>query len=266
MTAPPVEPRTWPRRRWWLLLMLVFAGQLAFIFGLSNRTPFIVRPPARAPVLHLAGNASAELMALWDPTLFALPHSQGFSALAWTVGPPAETRAAPAPEPMDYLSLLVGQLGAEFNQFVATNRFGRPPARPEAAPDPGLPTLFLPPALPAPSSVRLEGPLAQRRLIRPLVAPSVAHTEILANSVVQIVVDADGRTISPGVLLERSGSTEADRRALELAQGARFESIRVSGPGRPVNEAGALTWGKLIFEWQTIPVTLSNAPPTITQP
>jgi len=31
MTAAPVEREAWPRRRWWLTLLLVFTGQLAFI-------------------------------------------------------------------------------------------------------------------------------------------------------------------------------------------------------------------------------------------
>jgi len=260
MTAAPVEREAWPRSRWWLMLLLVLAGQLAFIFGLSDRRPLIVRPPATAPVLHLTDHASAELMALWDPTLFALPHRQGFSAAAWTVSPPQETRLVPPPERVEYLDLPIHQLGADFNRLVATNRFEPAPARPEPPPELALPTLASPPTMPAPSMMRVEGELAGRRLLKPIELPSWPHTEILTNSIVQIIVDADGWTISPGALLSGSGLNEADQFALKLARAARFESVRPVGPAQAANPASRPMWGKLIFEWQTVP--FSNAPPT----
>jgi hypothetical protein len=260
MIATAVEPKAWPRRRWWLLLALVFTGQLALIFVLSDRRPLQVRPPAPAPVLHLAGSASAGMMALWDPTLFALPHRQGFSAIAWTVNPPQETRSPSPPEPLEYLALADQPLGADFNRLVATNRFEFAPARPEAPLPLALPTLFSPPTMPAPSTVRVEGALAERRLLTPIEPPSWPHTEMLSNSIVQIVVDADGRTVSPGALLSLSGAMEADQFALKLARAARFEPVKPAGPDQAANKASPLTWGKLIFEWQTVPVPTSNVP------
>jgi hypothetical protein len=250
---------TWPRRRWWLMLALIFLGQLALIFSLSSRSVLRERPPARAPVLQLANSRSSELMALWDPTLFALPHRQGFSALVWNVRQPSETSAAPQSEPIEYLDFSGRELGAVFNQFVATNRFEPPPMHLESAPDLGLPTLIAPQANSAPSRVRIEGALARRRLFAPIAAPPIPHTEILAPTVVQVVVDADGRTVfavvSPG-----SGLREADQRALELTRNVRFESVRPFGPDQPANQAGTLTTGKLIFEWQTVPMpATSNA-------
>jgi len=252
-------PMMWPRRRWWLMIVLLFLGQLALIFGLGSRAPVSIRAPARAPVLQLANSRSSELMALWDPTLFALPHRQGFSALVWNVRQPSEASAAPQSEPIEYLDFSGRELGAVFNQFVATNRFEPPPMRLESTPDLGLPTLIAPLAYSAPSTVRMEGALARRKLVTPIAAPPVPHTEILAPTVVQVVVDADGRTIfavvSPG-----SGLREADQRALELARHVRFESVRPSGPDQPANQAGTLTPGRLIFEWQTVPVpATSNA-------
>jgi hypothetical protein len=266
MTSAAVENRIWPRRHWWLLLALVFAGQLSLIFTLSDRTPLKVRPPAPAPVLQFAGNASAELLALWDPTLFALPHPQGFSAAAWIVSPPQETRAAPPPEPADFLSLPFRQLGADFNRFVATNRFDPPPPRPEPPPDLSLPNLFSQPLLPAPSAVRIEGALAQRRLLKPIVVPAWPHTDILDNSVVQIEVSADGRTISVAPIPPGSGSPTADQEALKLAREARFESVKGSGPAQAANQADPLTFGVMVFEWQTVAMPPTNAPPITPQP
>jgi hypothetical protein len=206
-------------------------------------------------------------MAIWDPTLFALPHRQGFSAGAWTVNPPPETRSAPVPEPLEYLALADQPLGADFNRLVATNRFEFAPARPEPPPQLALPAFFSPPAIPAPSRVRVEGELAGRALLKPIEPPAWPHSEILANTVVQIVVDADGRMVAPGVMLPPgSGSKTADQMALELARKASFESVRSSGPAPAASQAGSLTWGKLVFEWQTVPEAPSNAPPKTPQP
>ena len=108
--------------------------------------------------------------------------------------------------------------------------------------------------------MRVEGELAGRRLLKPIELPSWPHTEILTNSIVQIIVDADGWTISPGALLSGSGLNEADQYALRLARVARFESVRPLGPAHATNPASRPMWGKLIFEWQTVP--FSNAPPT----
>src|SRR5437899_1340153 len=128
-------PGSWPRRRWWMMLILIFTGQLALIFGLSNYAPPRIRRPAPAPELQFANGLSPELLALWDPTLFALPHRHGFSALVWNVRQPAETSVAPQAEPIDYLDFSGLGLGSVFNQFIATNRFEPPPTHFETAPD-----------------------------------------------------------------------------------------------------------------------------------
>jgi hypothetical protein len=82
MNGALAEPRAWARRRWWVVIALVFGAQLGLIFWLSERTPARPRPPAAAPALRLlTGPASVEWLALNDPTLFALPHLLNFSGL-----------------------------------------------------------------------------------------------------------------------------------------------------------------------------------------
>ena len=104
MTAAPAEPRPWSLRRWWGLVALIFVVQLGLIFWLGNRNPIRPRPPARgANASSLPRTASAELLALDDPTLFTLPHPQGFSGPAWRSAPQPEFRPFEWPAPTNRL-------------------------------------------------------------------------------------------------------------------------------------------------------------------
>jgi len=96
----------------------------------------------------------------------------------------------------------------------------------------------------------------------------------LANSVVQVVVDAEGRPISatlypddsgPGPRTFGSGLKEADEQALALAKAARFNPMTGGGPDRVTSPTAQLTWGRMIFQWHTLPVA-TNAPPATPQP
>jgi hypothetical protein len=110
------------------------------------------------------------------------------------------------------------------------------------------------------STLRLSGELASRRL---LVAPELRpwpSTEILSNSVVQLLVGADGRPISALLLKPGSASTEADQYALRSATKVRFESINGADPLKPL---AAIALGQMIFEWQTVPLPSTNSPPDI---
>ena len=87
-----LSPAPWPRHRWGTLIALAFAAHVGLIFAFGDRRPVVSRPPGPAPELRLA-IGSNELLALHDPTLFALPHPRGFTAAAWreisqTVFPP----------------------------------------------------------------------------------------------------------------------------------------------------------------------------------
>src|SRR3954463_6569510 len=60
--------------RWLTWVGLVFTIQIGIIVWFSERGKPAVKKPAPAPMLSLAGRGSSELLALRDPTLFALPH------------------------------------------------------------------------------------------------------------------------------------------------------------------------------------------------
>lgn len=251
MNTANIEARPWSRRRWGTLIALVFAMHVGLIFALGDRKPVTPRPPASAPTLSVAPK-SDECIALNDPTLFALPHREGFAGEAWLKIPNVKYQPFRWTEPPRLLSLPVQKLGDMFAQFMQTNLLApfeleiKPTAEVTA---PVVPEIGL--MIATHSTLRLEGGLAHQRLINPPELPSQPWTDLLTNSVVQVLVSPDGEVISPG-LLGRSGSPAADQFALEVARSVRFERSR--------NGDAKLTVGVLIFEWHTVPMTNAPAP------
>jgi hypothetical protein len=94
--------------------------------------------------------------------------------------------------------------------------------------------------------------LASRRLLNPPKLQSWPASDLLTNSVMRVLVGADGTVISAIQLFTPpgSGSKEADQQALDLSRAARFEPLHTG--------AENLTFGTLIFQWHTLPLT--NAP------
>ena len=252
MTSALVEWRSWSQRRWWGMIGLIFGVQLALIFWLGDASPISPRPAARTFTFRLAGSASSELLALHDPTLFALPHPQ-------LVAPRPEFHSFVWSEPTNYLLPPIDQLGASFNRFVETSIFNSLP--PPAKPPPDLTTPALPawPASAEHSTVRLEWDQAPRQLLTPLELRSWVSPDILTNSVVQIVVGAEGTPASV-TLLSGSGSRAADQEALEQANAARFEPLGRNPLGTALNPVATLSWGRMIFRWHTLPPPPTNAP------
>ena len=258
MTLASVQPRPWPRRRWWIVVAFVFAVQLGLIFGLSDKRISYPRQRGSTPALELVRSTAAELLSLNDPTLFALPHRQGFAGLAWLGIPYPPTNSFDWSEEPFWLPLSIEKLGAVFEGSGGTSNSNLPlsPTRPE-------PALTITEAGPLPaaqakSRLRLEDGLAGRTLITPIELPRERYTDLLADSVVQIVVDSEGRPISVPVLLSSSGSPTADQDAMRLARIARFNAIANGGPGRVANPLAHLTWGRMIFQWQTLPLPETN--------
>src|SRR5205809_2267792 len=169
MIPVSLEPRPWSRRRWWGFLGLVFGLQVALIFCLSDKSVNRLRPAtAVAPRLHLVENASAEVLALNNPTLFALPHPQGFSGHAWLNVQLQKFQSFNWDEPAQLLPLPIQELGSAFTAIFKTTNSDS--IQLSLMPEPAL----MPPEIPPPtitqdrSVVRITGSLAQRRLLRPL--------------------------------------------------------------------------------------------------
>ena len=78
----PRTRRSWPLSRWLVLIVLVLAVQVLLIFIFGARKPITPMVVKGAPKLELTTSSSEWLM-LNDPTLFALPNSEGFAGPAW---------------------------------------------------------------------------------------------------------------------------------------------------------------------------------------
>jgi hypothetical protein len=256
-----VESGSWRRRRWWILIGLIFVIQLGLIFLLSDRKPPRVRRVKPQVQLAFASAATAELWALSDPTLFALPNARGFSAMAWLKAPRLTVRRFDWTEPTNWLALSVERLGS------ARHQSGEAPAIQALAsailsePEVTMPEISSPalPVLPEQSTWRLEGGLASLRLQNSLSLTNPAHSDWLTNSIVLLTVSSDGKPFSVPILLTGSGSKTADDQALYQASLLRFEPVL----NQPLDKKPALVFGKVIFEWATIPLPSTNLPATV---
>jgi len=259
MNESALEQR-WPRKRWWLVIGLMLCCQAGLIFWLGENSFPQPRLPARAPLLRIAGPASGPIVALTDPTLFALPHSQSFSGDAWlnATSPPALALSLDWPDKPSWLPLSTESLGELFSRFAETNFFE---SRRSVKSDTTLTMPRLPPRIQSEQESRaiVTGELARRRLVTPFDLHAWPHTDTLTNTVVRVLVDSGGQTISAD-LMSGSGLAAADQYALAQAAGARFESFEQEGPDRNHSSVQGLTWGDLVFEWRTLPLPLTNAP------
>ena len=120
--------------------------------------------------------------------------------------------------------------------------------------------------VPQQSRIRIQGALARRELLSRLQPPSWPHSEILSNTTVQLVVDASGQPFS-ATLLSRSGLAAADESALRMVTEARFKPLPLpTGLAARTGSVGKgedLTWGRIIFEWHTLPVPGTNVLPPL---
>jgi len=251
MSSVPAQAATWPRRRWWLLTGLIFVSQVTLIFWLGEHGHPRPRALGPAPGLRLVRGWS-QALALQDPTVFALPHRQGFSGPAWLDSKPLEFPAYDWSEPPRWLPMSLAPLSDNFSEVQETNPFDPIQLLAGSAPELTRPDpIVLAPAR-GQSSCRLEGGLAGRKLLSNPKLPPWQRPEILTNSVVQLVVDGQGRPLS-AVLLSSSGWKEADDLALAEARMARLEPLQAAGPQPASRPSDELSWGELIFEWQTLP-------------
>jgi len=263
--APPatgVGTLRWPRAaRWWILVALALAAHVGLILWLGDRSPIRPRPAAPTSTLQLTPAAARQMLALTDPTLFALPHREGFSGPAWLTFLPQRVQPFLWTEPPCWLSPESQQLGTI--ELAAARESVDSESTPVVAPP--EPALYLPieeksNPFPEHSKLRVTGELARRRLLTPLEPPPWPHSDLLTDTVVQLVVGPDGIPVSTPTLLARSGNPEADRYALEKSGTARFEALEPSDAVTATNPVARLMWGQFVFAWHTLPLPATNKP------
>ena len=253
MTAPTAEERAWTPGRWIVVAGGIMAAQVLLIVLLSDRTSVLPRHPRSSLRIALLGAPGADsrlnsLAIPTDPTLFALANQREFTGAAWKrpqpTGPrlpdwidqgPSETPPLPTglgSAPVDYLRA---------HRVPSLAALGRVPTSMG-----GLASR--PMAVRTQSLVSVEGVLAERPLLAPLKAPSWPHQDLLTNTVVDLTVNQAGFAVSASTR-QSSGLATADRKALEIARAARFQT----GPSDRLDQ------GSLVIAWHTLAPT--NAPP-----
>ena len=256
MNGHALEPVRWSRRRWLGFVAALIVAQVGGILYLGEQIlPGARRPPFSTTVHLVLDDKSRQQLAaqpgVSDPTLFALPSLRGFSGAAWMTFPSPDFRPPDWTYAPHWLHLEESSLGHAFEQFVTTNQ--PPPLQlvnnslPPPRAEPNFPNEPLPPF----SRYRLEGELVNRPLLQPLALRSWAYTDMLSNTTVQAVVDADGRTLSAR-LIGSSGYAKADAYALTTTTGARFQ------PRADREGSKGLAWGRLVFYWHTLPIPVTN--------
>lgn len=243
----------WTVRRWITLAAIVLLAQTGALFLLGKNQPAIKTTHRPAPVL-LAASGSQEMIALDNPTLFALPNPRAFSGDAWLKMPATSYRSAEWSEPQRWLDLRAKELGNTFHRLLGSDGTPKQIAQ-KIEPEYALPRL---PAsgeeLSPRSTFRVEDELANRAPLSHFDLRSWTNSALLTNSVVQLWVDAAGFTPS-ATLLVSSGSKDADDAALALTKAVRFEPLSFS---QRKKNPGKLTLGRIIFEWQTALLITTN--------
>jgi hypothetical protein len=247
MNASADDAGRWTPRRWAAVVGGVFAVQFLLIVLLSNRTLPVPREPKAGFRITMAGDLvqnprMAALPIPADPTLFALSSGREFTGTAWK-RPPASGARLPewtdrSPATGTRLPANLGQAPSAFLRSNAPPSLAGP-SRAQGALD-GL-TSSRPPVR-TQSTLRIEGILAVRGLTAPVSVPSWPHSDLLTNTVISLTIDARGFAVSASTR-QGSGSADADRKAMDIARGLRFSSIRDR----------RLDQGLVVFEWHTLP-------------
>ncbi|HVV01513.1 MAG TPA: energy transducer TonB [Verrucomicrobiae bacterium] len=261
MSATAARTLRWPFGRWVLMIALAVLAQAGLIFWFGDYSFPPARKPAAAPVLQVAANSGSELLALNDPTLFALPNARSFAGLAWMRSVSPSPPSSEVPDKPFWLEVPIEKLGNDFSRFIDRQRRATPLALLEPNPSFTAPPLAPPPPLLSHSTLLLAGPVASRSLVSLPPLPAWPASDLLTNSVVEVSVTPQGDVLS-AALIASSTSREADETALQEARNARFESTAVYGPGRPLNLVSNLTRGDMIFEWRTLPMPSTNSSPS----
>lgn len=244
------ELAAWSGKRWILTVLLIAAFQIALLAWLSEpakTAPPLTRSELQFRLLGTSETDAASRSNIFnaDPTLFALVSPRGFSQSAWLLIPRFDSPVKKQPDPPQFLSLASEELTADFAEFIQTNQLPEDLFLESGPPLDDTPHLVAP-GLVSGTTVTLEGPLQSRSLLSLAGLPQRTDL-LLTNTVVQVLVNAAGMTVS-AALLSSCKVPEADTAALAFARTARFAPLRSSALTNHATTA-SLTFGNLVFQW-----------------
>jgi hypothetical protein len=254
MSGPHPIPGGWTRAKFYGVagMLCVIQAGLIFLFLTRGHTTSIAAAATTSFRMLDRPLTSSQLTRLFfaiDPTVFPLASSHGFSKGAWLDQPPEQLQMPVKSEEPAWLMPDVARLGNDLPNIKQT-KSALPLAMANAA-DSGVepwPAGAGVEQFRTQSLVEIEGELAGRQLNAPTGLPAVTNAQLLGSSVVQIAVGSDGQVVAARLMDPRSGSVEADNKALAEANRLRF---------RPSPSHNAV-WGRVVFEWQTAePVSAS---------
>lgn len=268
---PPVHKWTWTF--WLTAIAAVFLVHVALIsiFG-AHKMPAPPGPAKDTPSLALAAGPGADSLVLNDATLFALPGRDGFAGLMWAAVPPLNFHRLDWTEDPHWLaatnSLPVRELGTVFNRFVQTNHIAGVHLEFDLPPPPAAPIAAMEPPMARESSMQAEGGVAGRKWLNPVHLPSWPFNDVIAPSVVQVLVDGEGDVVSATLLPQDDDEEtppvrdpEADQKALEIARTMRFAPLPATGESTQAEPMANFSVGRVIFNWQAAPKTTTKGAP-----
>ena len=251
---PALEPR-WTARRWVVSAVLLLALHGLLIYQLSEREEARVADNSPGTQFRWAGARAEAPEAKWssDPLVSALASPHGFSGSAWLREPESAYVEQEWREPAKWLPISATALGDELTGAAQASgprltAQGARPALTAVASHDFFKELS--------SSVRLDA-ILQSRLIGVLPSlPQVEHPFPVTNTVLRVALTADG-AVFPPVVWSSSGSPAADQLAVNAASAMRFSPLPSSPEASPAS-ALAVTPGRMVFTWATVPPSSTN--------
>ena len=240
------------RQRVIIFAVVIFIAHVIAIFALHTPRPMVMLPDnfrtARLSPTIAETNTFPALEGLNDPLVFAGAHEHGFSAPAWMMKPRQDYALTNSKAPPRFLAFARTPMETP----IAENDITSPTRT-------ALPFLQIALARETPkSTLRIEGPLENRALLKSPEIPIQQATDVLTNTVVQIAVKADGFPFSARIITS-CGSRLADLRGLQIANQLRFAPT----PPAIARDPNELQWGECVFQWFTTePSADTNTTPT----
>lgn len=249
------EDSPWFQRRWVVLVLGIFSLHLAALWLITERAGQVrlhaePQTMARWQTSPTGAQKLLDALEVSDPTLFAMVNSRGFSGAAWLQPPPPTYRASEWTDGQRWQGQPTQTLGEAFHHFATNQR--APRFEPARKPDAPVPTLSVrQPVLREHSRLIVEGPLARRPLVQSPPLRSWPAADVLGDTRLQVLVDADGLIFSPRLLspggVQDPTQRAADQHALELTRSLRFAPAASRPPGSPAPPEP----GTLVFQWHT---------------